>query len=177
MIKIQLVDDEANILNALQRVLRRHRDWTVHAFTDAQEALAALAEHEYAVIISDYQMPNLDGVTFLQFAKQSQPHAMRMILSAYGDRHSMMQAINRAEIYRFLSKPWEDYELESTLRAAIDLYMLRYENQRLLEQVRAQQEVMDRQQRELMRLEAENPGLTRVRRDPDGAVLIDGFDE
>ncbi|MDF2447312.1 MAG: transcriptional regulator [Moraxellaceae bacterium] len=176
MIKIQLVDDEPNILSALQRVFRRQQ-WIVHAFSDAQVALSALAEHDYAVIISDYQMPSLDGVTYLQFAKQRQPHAMRMILSAHGDRDSMMQAINRAEIYRFLSKPWEDYELESTLRSAIDLYMLRHENQRLLEQVREQQAALLRQQRELLRLEAENPGLTRVRRDAEGAVLINGLDD
>jgi DNA-binding NtrC family response regulator len=176
MIKIQLVDDEPNILSALQRVLRRQQ-WIVHAFSDAQDALEALSQHEYAVIISDYQMPNLDGITFLQFAKQAQPHAMRMILSAHGDRDSMMQAINRAEIYRFLSKPWEDYELESALKSAIDLYMLRYENQQLLEQVRTQRVALERQQQELLRLEKENPGLTRVRRDEDGAVLINGLFE
>ncbi|MCD6059992.1 MAG: transcriptional regulator [Moraxellaceae bacterium] len=176
MIKIQLVDDEQNILNALQRVLRRHK-WTVRAFNNPQEALDDLSQNEYAVIISDYQMPGLDGVTYLQFAKQCQPHAMRMILSAHGDRDSMMHAINRAEIYRFLSKPWEDYELEATLRSAIDLYMLRFENQRLLEQVRSQQTVLLRQQQELLRLETENPGLTRVHRDDDGAVLIEGFED
>lgn len=176
MIKIQLLDDEPNILSALQRMLRRQPDWEVHAFTDPQEALNALADHQYAVIISDYQMPALDGVTFLQFAKQSQPHAMRMILSAHGDRESMMHAINKAEIYRFLAKPWDDYELRSTLNSAIDLHNLRAENQRLLKQVREQQEALQAQQRELLRLEAENPGLTRVRRDAEGAVLIDGLD-
>lgn len=177
MIKIQLLDDEPNILSALQRVLRREPDWTVHAFSDPQAALDALAENQYAVIISDYQMPSLDGVTFLQFAKQSQPHAVRMILSAHGDRESMMHAINRAEIYRFLPKPWDDYELKATLRSAIDLHMLRHENQRLLAQVRQQQAILQQQQQELLRLEAENPGLTRVHRDQDGAVLIEGLYE
>lgn len=175
MVKIQLLDDEPNILSALQRVLRREPDWTVHAFTDPQEALSALAENQYAVIISDYQMPGLDGVTFLQFAKQSQPHAVRMILSAHGDRDSMMHAINKAEIYRFLPKPWDEYELRTTLRSAIDLHLLRSENQRLLAQVRQQAAELQRQQQELLRLEAENPGLTRVHRDADGAVLLDGF--
>lgn len=184
MIKIQLLDDEPNILAALQRVLRREPEWSVDAFTDAQEALDALADNEYAVIISDYQMPNIDGVTYLQFAKQAQPHAMRMILSAHGDRNSMMQAINRAEIYRFLPKPWDDYELKATLRSAIDLHMLRHQVQRLLAQVQVQQAALQEQQaalqeqrKELMRLEAENPGLTQVRRDEDGAVLIDGLYE
>jgi DNA-binding NtrC family response regulator len=176
MIKIQLLDDEPQILKALQRVLRGH-EWEVHPFTDVQEALDALTEHEYAVIVSDYKMPHLDGVTYLQFAKQRQPHAMRLLLTGHGDRQSMMQAINQAEIYRFISKPWEDYEIEAALRSAIDLYMLRVENQRLIDQVRQQQSTLDRQQEELLRLEREHPGLTRVKRDEDGAIVLDDTDE
>lgn len=171
MNKIQLVDDEPHILSSLKRALRPN-GWDVHTFSNAQEALGALLEHDYAVIISDYQMPTLDGITYLQFAKQRQPDAMRMILSAHGDRHSMMQAINQAEIYRFLSKPWEDYEIEAAVRAAIDLYRLRFENRRLLDQVRAQKRALDIQQSELLRLEGEHPGITRVERDADGSVLI-----
>ena len=172
MVKIQLVDDEPNILSALQRLLRPHH-WELHAFTDAQEALLALTEHEYAVIISDYKMPNLDGITYLQFAKQRQPHAMRMVLSGHGDRQSMMKAINQAEIYRFLSKSWEDYEIETALKAAIDLYLLRSENLRLVTQVRNQKNALERQRQELLRLEAEHPGITRVRRDAEGALMLD----
>ncbi|MCO6057986.1 response regulator [Pseudomonas sp. MOB-449] len=175
MIKIQIVDDEPHILSALRRLLRP-QGWELHAFTDAQQALQALTEHEYAAIVSDYKMPSLDGITYLQFAKQRQPHALRMVLSGHGDRESMMQAINRAEIYRFLSKPWEDYEIETSLRAAIDLYQLRSENQRLLERVRRQRNALERQRRELLRLEAEQPGITRVRRDAEGALLL-GDDE
>lgn len=175
MIKIQLLDDEPQILKALQRVLRPH-DWEVHAFSDVQEALDALTEHEYAVIVSDFKMPHLDGVTYLQFAKQRQPNAMRILLTGHCDRNSMMQAINQAEVYRFIAKPWEDFEIEVALRGAIDLFLLRDENQRLLMQVRQQQSALDRQQQELLRLEVEHPGLTRVRRDSDGSVLIDELD-
>ncbi|WP_167492521.1 response regulator [Pseudomonas leptonychotis] len=172
MIKIQLLDDEPHMLKALQRVLRPHR-WEVHSYSDGQAALEALTEHEFAVIISDYQMPNLDGITYLQFAKQRQPHAIRMMLSAHGDRQSMMQAINRAEIYRFLSKPWDDYEFEIAIKSAIDLYMLRVENQRLLAKVRSQQSAIEQQEQELLRLENEYPGITQVRRDAQGAILLD----
>ncbi|MEX6502747.1 response regulator [Pseudomonas zhanjiangensis] len=175
MIKIQLLDDEPQILKSLQRALRSHQ-WELHAFSDVQEALSALTEHEYAVIVSDFKMPHLDGVTYLQFAKQRQPQAMRLLLTGHGDRQTMMQAINQAEVYRFIAKPWEDYELEAALSAAVDLYLLRVENQRLIDQLRRQQTALYRQQQELLRLEQENPGLTRVIRDADGAVLIDDLD-
>lgn len=176
MIKIQLLDDEQHVLSALQRLLRPY-DWEVHIFSDAHLALAALTEHDYAVIVSDLKMPQLDGITYLQFAKQRQPNAMRLLLSGHGDRQTMMQAINQAEIYRFLSKPWEDYEIVTALRSAIDLHQLRSENLRLLNQLCLQQSTLERQQQELLRLEAENPGLTRVRRDADGSILLEELDE
>lgn len=172
MIKIQLVDDEVNILNALKRLLKP-QGWEVHTFDQVDDALSALRTHEYAVIISDYRMPTADGVTYLQFAKQRQPDALRLVLSAYGDRNSMIQAINQAEVYRYLSKPWDDYELVASVKSAIDLHHLRVENRRLRLENDAQQARIRAREEELLRLEAENPGITRVLRDSDGSVLLD----
>ncbi len=135
-------------------------------------ALGGLLEHEYAVIVSDYQMPTADGVTYLQFAKQKQPHAIRLVLSAYGDRESMIKAINQAEVYRYLSKPWDDYEVVAAIKSAIDLYQLQKENQRLREENDAQRAMIKAREEELLRLESDNPGITRVRRDADGSVLL-----
>ncbi|MFO7992557.1 MAG: response regulator [Marinobacter sp.] len=171
MIKIQLVDDEPNILNALKRLLRPH-GWEIHTYNNVEAALTGLLEHRFAVIISDYQMPTADGVTYLQFAKQRQPDAMRLVLSAYGDRNSMIKAINQAEVYRYLSKPWDDYEVVAAIRSAIDIYELKTENQRLLDEVNAQRRMIRAREQELLRLEKDNPGITRVQRDADGSVLI-----
>lgn len=171
MIKIQLVDDEPNILNALKRLLRPH-GWEVHSYDNVEAALAGLVEHQYAVIISDYQMPSADGVTYLQFAKQRQPAAMRLVLSAHGDRNSMIKAINQAEVYRYLSKPWDDYEVVAAIKSAIDVFELKSENQRLLDEVTAQRRMIRAREQELLRLEDDHPGITRVQRDADGSVLI-----
>ncbi|GAA0845296.1 hypothetical protein GCM10009113_18250 [Marinobacter szutsaonensis] len=171
MIKIQLVDDERNILSALRRLLKPE-GWEVHTYDNVEEALGSLLEHEYAVIISDYRMPTADGVTYLQFAKQRQPDAIRLVLSAYGDRDSMIKAINQAEVHRYLSKPWEDHEVVSAIRSAIDLYQLKKENQRLRQENDRQKDMLRAREEELLRLEAENPGITRVQRDADGSVLI-----
>ena len=171
MIRIQLVDDEPNILNSLRRLLKP-QGWQVDTYSTVEDALNGLLEHEYAVIVSDYQMPSADGVTYLQFAKQKQPHAIRLVLSAYGDRESMIKAINQAEVYRYLSKPWDDYEVVAALKSAIDLYQLHKENQRLREENDAQRALIKAREDELLRLEADNPGITRVQRDADGAVLL-----
>lgn len=175
MIKIQLVDDEANILNALRRLLKP-QGWELHTFDNVESALNGLLAHDYAVIISDYQMPTADGVTYLQFAKQRQPDAMRLVLSAYGDRNSMIKAINHAEVYRYLSKPWDDYELVAAIKSAIDLYQLKVENRVLKARVDTQNAMLRAREEELLRLEAENPGITRVRRDTDGSVLMSDND-
>ncbi|HLT14839.1 MAG TPA: response regulator [Marinobacter sp.] len=171
MIRIQLVDDEPNILNSLRRLLKP-QGWQIDTFSKVEDALGGLLEHEYAVIVSDYQMPTADGVTYLQFAKQKQPHAIRLVLSAYGDRESMIKAINQAEVYRYLSKPWDDYEVVAALKSAIDLYQLHKENQRLREENDAQRALIKARENELLRLEADNPGITRVHRDADGSVLL-----
>ncbi|MFC4257416.1 response regulator [Marinobacter lacisalsi] len=172
MNRILLLDDEANILSALKRLLR-DEDWQVDAFTDAESAIEALSTTTYSVIVSDYKMPVMDGVTFLQFARQRQPDAIRLMLSGHGDRQSMISAINRAEIYRFLSKPWEEYEIQAAIRSAVDLYQVTVENRQLLDQIKRQNDLLRRREEELLRLEEDNPGITRVRRDQDGSIVID----
>lgn len=172
MTHILLLDDEANILSALKRLLRKE-GWKIHTFTDAEEAIRALQTTTYSVIVSDYKMPAMDGVAFLQFARQMQPDAIRMMLSGYGDRQSMITAINRAEIYRFLSKPWEDYEIQAATRSAVDLYNVTVENHRLLERIKHQDDLIREREQELLRLEQLSPGITRVHRDKDGFIVID----
>lgn len=175
MIKIQLVDDEPNILSALRRLLKP-QGWEVHPYDKVESALTGLLEHDYAVIVSDYRMPTADGVTYLQFAKQRQPDAIRLVLSAHGDRESMIKAINQAEVYRYLSKPWDDYEVVASIKSAIDLYQLKVENRNLRDKVDTQKAMLRAREEELLRLEAENPGITRVHRDSDGSVLISDID-
>jgi DNA-binding NtrC family response regulator len=171
MIKIQLVDDEPNILSALRRLLKP-QGWEIHTYDTVESALGGLLEHDYAVIVSDYQMPTADGVTYLQFAKQRQPDAIRLVLSAYGDRNSMIKAINQAEVYRYLSKPWDDYEVVASIKSAIDLYQLKTENRRLRDELDTQKAMIRAREAELLRLETDHPGITRVLRDTDGSVLI-----
>jgi DNA-binding NtrC family response regulator len=171
MNRIQLVDDEPNILSSLRRLLKP-QGWQVDTFTRVDDALDALLENEYAVIVSDYQMPTADGVTYLQFAKQKQPDAIRLVLSAYGDRASMIKAINQAEVYRYLSKPWDDYEVVAAIKSALDLYQLHKDNQRLREENNRQRAELKAREEELLRLEADTPGITRVHRDADGSVIL-----
>ena len=171
MHKLMLVDDERNVLRALERVLAAE-DRDIESFDDPEAALRRARTTPFDLVISDYRMPGMDGVRLLREIKDAQPETMRMILSAHADLEVLLGAINEAEIFRFLGKPWQDYELRATVAQALSYHDVLVENRRLADQVRAQAFRLRRQEAELARLEREHPGITRVRWGPDGSILV-----
>jgi diguanylate cyclase (GGDEF)-like protein len=121
MSTLLLVDDEASVLAALKRILRRDR-YSILTATSGEEALALLAEHEVGVIITDQRMPGMSGTELLARARKMHPRAVRMVLSGYTGLDSLTEAINRGEIYKFLTKPWQDSELVDAVREAFRHY-------------------------------------------------------
>ncbi|MFZ5993765.1 MAG: HD domain-containing phosphohydrolase [Thermodesulfobacteriota bacterium] len=129
---ILLVDDEENILSSLQRLLRRE-NYNVITNTSPAKALETLRHEAVSLIISDQRMPEMDGTEFLERAREIQPEAARIMLTGYADISAAMAAINQGQVYRFITKPWNDLDLKTTIKQAIDFYNLRQENQRLFE--------------------------------------------
>jgi two-component system probable response regulator PhcQ len=191
MIRIMLVDDEENILRSLRRVLGSPDAWcgdhstldsdaeevprnAVEIFTTPHTALARAKEGvAFDIVISDYRMPEMNGVAFLKALREIQPDTVRIILSGYADMQALIGAINEAQIHRFICKPWDDYTLCADVKQIFRFHQLQVENQRLADQVRHQQGVISRQELELRRLEAETPGITQVKRTSDGGILLD----
>ncbi len=171
---IALIDDEELILKSLSRLMRK-TDWEVLAFADPTEALARLADRDIDIVVSDYRMPEMTGVEFLNCFKEHHPDTLRIILSGQADMQGVLNAVNQSEVYRYMLKPWEDEELLHTLRTALRYNDLLRENAELAEVVRFQRSKLKRQQAELERLEREMPGITHIERDADG--LIDLSDE
>ncbi|HTD06266.1 response regulator [Undibacterium sp.] len=180
MRRILLVDDEQNILHALQRSLRqiaKSMDIRIELFTEPQAAIQRLGEVEFDFAISDYHMPRLDGVDFLRVAKEIQPDMVRMMLSASADFGTIMGAVNEAEVFKYIVKPWAGPELEQIVLAAIARHDQLIEERKLINEQRAQCDVLTPEEREAKRLENIEPGITKVNWGPDGSILLDESDE
>jgi DNA-binding NtrC family response regulator len=168
MYRILLVDDEPNILNAVRRTLQlaRPEDFggrklAMESFDKPEDALARAREQAFDLVVSDFRMPRMNGVQLLREVASVQPNVARIILSAHTDLEALVGAINEVGIFRFLSKPWHDYELKSAVAQALQTRELQRENQRLADLVRVQRGELSRQDMELRRLEEQFPGLVR----------------
>lgn len=147
-IKILIVDDEENVLKALKR-LCIDEDFEVITASSGKEGLNILKEGEFAVIISDERMPEMRGTTFLQHAKELCPDAVRILLTGYADITASINAINKAGVYRYITKPWNDEEVISIFKNAIDRYRLVTENKHLLALTEKQKEELHAWSKEL----------------------------
>lgn len=141
--QVLIVDDEPNVLHALARDLNarggfddlhmallqqadpalplEHRDLHFHvtALTSPVEALERARQVNFDAVISDYLMPEMDGLRFLASFREIQPEAARILLSGHADKEVLVKAINNSEIYSYVSKPWNEYALKSALSQAI----------------------------------------------------------
>jgi PAS domain S-box-containing protein len=121
------VDDEVNLLAAVRRALR-HKGYVVLSAANAAEAFEILATTEVGVILCDQRMPGMDGPAFLARVRHMYPEVTRMVLSGYTDLQSVTDAVNHGAIFKFLTKPWVEEELDVALREAF----AEYENKRAL---------------------------------------------
>ena len=128
--RLMIVDDEEGILQALRRLLRStpcaygklRYELEVEAFSSPRTALARLREGGAAfdLFLSDYRMPEMDGLEFLRQATLLQPDAARLILSGQADREAIDRAFAEIRIYRFIDKPWNDSVLASAIAEALN---------------------------------------------------------
>jgi PAS domain S-box-containing protein len=144
---ILAVDDEQNILNSLIRLFRSE-GYKLFTAINAEKGLEILKGNKIQLVISDYRMPEIDGVKFLQRVKGLYPDAIRIVLSGYADVSAIIDAINKGEIYKFITKPWNDEELKLAVRRSLEQYELIQENRRLTERIRLQNEELEKQVRE-----------------------------
>ena len=111
---------ELMVATALQSFLQLETAYEVLCFTEPERAVEALAKNRVDVVISDFMMPGMDGVTFLKHARDQQPTATRILLTGYADKTNAIRAINEAGLYYYLEKPWDNEHLKLVIKNGIE---------------------------------------------------------
>lgn len=117
---VLIVDDEEMVLTSLSTYLALETDYEVATFTSAGRALEHIQQNEVGIIISDFLMPEMDGITFLARARELRPDAPRVILTGYADKENAIKAINLVGLYQYVEKPWDNDEIRLVIRNGLE---------------------------------------------------------
>lgn len=128
-IKVLYIDDEKDNLLAFKASFRRLFD--VYLAENAKEGIRILKKHSIEVVIADQRMPEMTGVEFFESILNEYPNPMRILLTGYSDINAVKDAINKGQVYRYISKPWDEFELKTTIEDAYHFYQLREQNNKL----------------------------------------------
>jgi DNA-binding NtrC family response regulator len=117
---VMIVDDEPMVGTALRSFLELETSYRVLTFTAPQAALDNLESESVDVIVADFMMPGMDGITFLRTARERKPMATRILLTGYADKQNAIRAINEAGLYYYLEKPWDNDHLKMVIRNGME---------------------------------------------------------
>ncbi|HET7818467.1 MAG TPA: response regulator [Bacteroidia bacterium] len=132
-ISILYLDDEENNLVAFKANFRTF--YTVYTTTSADEAMKILRSNKINVVISDQRMPNVTGVQFFENILKEFPDPIRILLTGYADIQAVIEAINKGQVYRYITKPFVADDLKITIANAFEVYALREENAELMKKL------------------------------------------
>lgn len=174
--KILIVDDEAANLRILERLFRA--TCTIVSASSGSEALEKLELHDIALIVSDQRMPGMTGIEFLKRAAEMRQHTVRIILTGYTDVNALVEAINSGVVYKYVTKPWVNEDLQQTVKRALQHYetikaqhQLVLQNERLQSRLKATLENFVKMVARM--LDLKEPNLyDHVRRTSDYAIAI-----
>jgi len=136
---ILFVDDEASILSTLKRVFRP-AGYLIFTAESGAQGLEILRREAIDLVISDMRMPEMSGVQFLEKVHERWPDTVRILLTGYAEIGATIDAINKGQIYRYVSKPWEDSDIKMTVKQALHQKLLEREKLRLEELTHKQNE-------------------------------------
>lgn len=132
-VKVLYVDDEENNLRSFKAAFRR--DYEVFTAISGKEGLTVLEENDISVIITDQRMPEMTGIEFLMEVQKDFPEPIRMLLTGYSDINAVIDSINKGQVYRYLTKPWNNNELKNAIESAHEVFSLRRQNKELMKQL------------------------------------------
>lgn len=161
---IVCVDDDPAVARALARTMRGEQLLPMTT-TEPAEALEWVLEHDVAVLVSDYNMPEMNGVQLAARVRELRPSTVRILVTGSLDLETAMASINHGEVFRFVPKPFDLAQVARVIRDGV-------EQHRALTQIAAEREKVERRNRERAALESRWQSLTSPVRAHDGAYLV-----
>ncbi len=129
-IRILYIDDEVNNLTSFKAAFRR--EYTIYTAESAAEGRKILEDETVDIIITDQRMPKVTGVEFLASIIDEYPDPIRILLTGYSDIEAVIAAINKGQVFRYITKPWSEQELRMTIENSYEVFALRQENKELV---------------------------------------------
>ena len=143
--RILIVDDDAMVVNSLKTLLTFETPYEVLSFTSCKEALEAIQLNPIDLAISDFLMPEMDGVSFLKEVRRLYPAIQLIILTGFADKDSAIRAINEVRLYQYLEKPWDNDDLIKIIEAGLNERVSIYKLQEYGQEMEAKVRVLERQ--------------------------------
>jgi len=132
-LNVLFIDDEEGNLVSFRVQLRRY--YKIFTAISAADAWPILEQNTIQVVISDQRMPEKTGIEFFEEMLKKYPDPIRILVTGYTDLTAVIDAINRGQVYRYLTKPWITDDLRNSIEAAYEVYRLREENKELTERL------------------------------------------
>jgi len=129
-LSVLYVDDEVNNLQSFKAAFRR--DFIIYTAESAKEGVKILSEVPIEVIITDQRMPEMTGVEFLESIIPHYPEPIRILLTGYSDIQAVIDAINKGQVYHYITKPWDEEQLRNIIKKSLEVFVLRAENKELV---------------------------------------------
>lgn len=146
---ILVVDDEEMVVTSLRTLLAMESPHTVLAHTSPKAALETIRRHPIDLAISDFLMPEMDGLTFLKEVRALYPTASLIILTGYADKESAIRAINEVGLFQYLEKPWSNDDLLHVVESGLNQRLLIHRLQEYARELEAKVQALERQLRTL----------------------------
>lgn len=121
---VVIVDDEEMVLTSLSSFLNLETDYNIMTFTSGKEALKYIENNNTDLVISDYLMPEMDGIQFLAKVRELKPEVPRIILTGYADKENAIKAINDVGLFQYIEKPWDNEDILIILRNGLERQQL-----------------------------------------------------
>ena len=130
-VSVLFVDDETSILQSLRRRFRK-TGWHISTAENGINGLEIMKQRKIDVVVSDMKMPEMSGAEFLTEVAETYPKTVRILMTGYADIESAVEAINKGRIFGYISKPWNDEDLQKTIERGLEIIFLERERDELL---------------------------------------------